>query len=161
MLDGLSASLATWVGLGTDIYDASPLDWGRPLLVLALGLVAWRLYVLRRPSARLLGTTVLLLGFWFLTALNTNPLAPATAGRYQYLGIVLMALVAAELVDGSADSALRRHARSSLAGLAAAVVNGARLRDSASGLAGIAQQERGGLAALELARGRVGSRPSS
>ena len=154
IFDGLSASLATWVGLGTDFYDASPLDWGRPLLVLGLCLVAWRLYGLRRPSARLLGTTVLLLGFWFLTALNTNPLAPATAGRYQYLGIVLMALVVAELAEGLR---MRRYAAVLivLVGLAAALANGTRLRDQAGGLAGIAQQERGGLAALELARGRV------
>jgi hypothetical protein len=154
ILDGLAASLATWLGLGASAYDASPLDWGQPLLVLALGLVAWRLYVLRRPSPRLLGTAVPLLGFWFLTALNTNPLAPATAGRYQYIGIVLMALVAAELGVGLR---VRRYAIVALVlvGAAAAVVNGTRLRDAAHGLANIAQQERGGLAALELARGRV------
>jgi hypothetical protein len=154
MLDGLSASIATWVGLGTLAYDASPLDWGRPLLVLALGLVAWRIYVIRRPSAQLLAAAVPLLGFWFLTALNTNPLAPATAGRYQYVGIVLMALVASELVAGLR---MRRYALVLLvlAGVAAAMVNGVRLRDAAGGLAGIAQQERGGLGALELARDRV------
>lgn len=154
MLDGLGSSLATWVGLGTGRYDASPLDWGRPLLLLALGLAAWRLYVLRRPPARLLGTTVLLLGFWFLTALNTNPLAPATAGRYQYLGIVLMALVASELAAGIRAN---RYAVAALVvvGSLAALINGARLRDAAHTLAQIAQQERGGLAALELARDRV------
>jgi hypothetical protein len=154
MLDGLSASLATWLGLGTTAYDPSPLDWGRPLLVLLLGLVAWRLYVVRGLSPRLAGTSVLLLGFWFLTALNTNPLAPATAGRYQYLGIVLMALVVAELAEGLR---VRRYATVALVlvGAAAAMVNGVRLRDAANGLANIAQQERGGLAALELARGSV------
>jgi hypothetical protein len=154
MLDGLSASIAAWVGLGTDAYDASPLDWGRPLLILALGLVAWRLYVVRRLSPRLLGTAVLLLGFWFLTALNTNPLAPASAGRYQYLGIVLMALVASELAAGLR---IRRYAEVLLvlAGVVAAIVNVTQLRDAARGLANIAQQERGGLGALELARDRV------
>jgi hypothetical protein len=154
ILDGLAASLATWVGLGAGPYDASPLDWGRPLLVVALGLVSWRLYVLHRPSPRLAGTVVLLLGFWFLTALNTNPFAPATAGRYQYLGIVLMALVAAELANGLR---VRRYATIAVvaAGVVAAGVNGDRLRQAANGLAGIAQQERGGLAALELARGQV------
>jgi hypothetical protein len=154
MLDGLAASLATWVGLGSGAYDPSPLDWGRPLLLIALGLAAWRLYVLRRPSPRLVGTVVLLLGFWFLTALNTNPFAPATAGRYQYLGIVLMALVAAELANGLR---VRRYATIAIvaAGVVAAVVNGERLRQAANGLAGIAQQERGGLAALELARDTV------
>jgi hypothetical protein len=154
MLDGLATSLATWVGLGTGVYDPSPLDWGRPLLVLLLALVAWRLYVLRRPSPRLVATAVLLLGFWFLTALNTNPFAPATAGRYQYLGIVLLALVLAELAAGLR---VRRYATVALVlvGVAAAMVNGVRLRDAANGLANIAQQQRGGLAALELARGRV------
>ena len=154
MLDGLSASIATWVGLGTLAYDASPLDWGRPLLVLALGLVAWRIYVIRRPSAQLLAAAVPLLGFWFLTALNTNPLAPATAGRYQYVGIVLMALVASELVAGLR---MRRYALVLLvlAGVAAAMVNGVRLRDAAGGLAGIAQQERGGLGSPR-ARARSG-----
>jgi hypothetical protein len=156
MLDGLSASLATWLGLGTGAYDPSPLDWGRPLLVVALGLVAWRMYVLRRASPRLVATTVLLLGFWFLTALNANPFALATVGRYQYLGIVLMALVAAELAQGLR---VRRYATVAIVavGVAAAVVNGERLREAANGLAGIAQQQRGGLAALELARGLVPS----
>jgi hypothetical protein len=154
MLDGLAASLATWVGLGAGPYDASPLDWGQPLLVIAIGLVTWRLYVLRRLSPRLAGTIVVLLGFWFLAALNTNPFAPATAGRYQYIGIVLMALVAAELANGLR---VRRYAIIAVVatGVLAAIVNGDRLRQAANGLAGIAQQERGGLAALELARGQV------
>jgi hypothetical protein len=154
MLDGLAASLATWVGLGTEVYDESKLDWGRPLLVVALGLAAWRLYQLRRPSPRLLATGVLLFGFWFLCALNTNPLAPATAGRYQYLGIVLMALLVAELARGVR---VRPYAAAILvlAGVTAAIVNGSALRDAAIGLADTAQKERGGLAALELARDQV------
>jgi hypothetical protein len=154
MLDGLSASLATWVGLGTQTYDSSPLDWGRPLLVLALGLAAWRLFVIRRPSARLIASAVPVLGFWFLAALNTNPFASATVGRYQYVAIVLLALLASELAAGLR---IRRYAvvLVVLAGVAAAIVNGTQLRDAARGLANIAQQERGGLGALELARGRV------
>ena len=154
VFDGLGTSLATWLGLSAGAYDASSLDWGRPLLILVLGLAAWRLYVLRRPSPRVLGTAVILIGFWFLTALNTNPYAPATAGRYQYVGIVLMALLAAELAAGLR---VRRYATIALVlvGAAAAMVNFVKLRDAAHGLAGIAEKERGGLAALELTRGRV------
>jgi hypothetical protein len=156
ILDGLASSLSTWLGLGSSAYDPSPLDWGQPLLVLALALVVWRLYVSRGRSPRLAAMTVLLLGFWGLAALNTNPFAPATAGRYQYIGIVLMALVASELAAGLR---VRRYATVALVlvGVIAATVNGVRLRDAANGLAGIAQQERGGLAALELARGIVPS----
>jgi hypothetical protein len=154
ILAGLGTSLATWLGLNPATFDASALDWGRPLLVLALGLAAWRLYVLRRPSPRVLGTAVILLGFWFLTALNTNPFAAATVGRYQYIGIVLMALLVAELAAGLR---VRRYATVALVlvGAAAAMVNLVRLRDAAHGLARIAEKQRGGLAALELTRGRV------
>ena len=82
----------------------------------ALALVVWRLYVFVGLPPGLLGTAVLLLGFWFLTALNTSPLAPASAGRYQYLGIVLMALVASELAAGLRVSAMPLSS-SSFAGL--------------------------------------------
>jgi hypothetical protein len=156
VLDGLASSLATLVGLGLALgdYQTGALDWGRPLLVLAVGLAGWRLYQLGRPSGRLLGVLVLLLGFWSLTALNTNPLAPATAGRYQYLGIVLMVLVAAELVRGME---VRRWAVIGIVLVAGAsgLANVVRLRDAAHGLAGIAQQQRGGLGALELTRDQV------
>jgi hypothetical protein len=156
VLNGLSASLATWVGLGVPMgsYQTSALDWGRPLLVLALVAVAWRIRFAGRPSGRLLGVNVLLLGFWGLTALNASPAAPASAGRYQYLGIVLLILVGAELLCGMR---IRRWAIAGVlvGSLAATLTNGERLRQAADGLAGIAQQERGGLAALELTRGRV------
>jgi hypothetical protein len=75
-------------------------------------------------------------------------------GRYQYLGVVGFALVAAELGRGA------RIGRWVIAGFVALAVmatlsNYTRLRDAGDGLAGIAQKERGGLAALELARDRV------
>jgi hypothetical protein len=154
VFDGLASSLATWLGLGAGAYQASPLEWGQPLLVLALVLVAWRLYVTRSLEPRLVAAAVALLGFWGLTALNANPLAPATAGRYQYIGITLMAMVAAELANGLR---VRRYATIAIvaAAVLAALVNGEQLRQNANGLAGIAQKQRGGLAALELARDTV------
>ena len=104
VFDGLASSLSSGLGLNLTIggLQTSPLDWGRPLLVLAVGLGAWRVYRLGRPSPRLPPTLAVLLGFWSLTALNASPLAPPTAGRYQYIGIVLLMLVAAELVRGLA-----------------------------------------------------------
>ena len=154
VLDGLASSLAAWTGLAVGQNQPSPLDWGRPLLVLAVGVAAWRLYRLRRPPASVLAALVLLLGFWSLTALNANPLAPPSAGRYQYIGITFIAIAAAELLRGVRVS---RGATAAilLVALAAAVGNASLLRDEARGLARIAQQERGGLAALELARARV------
>ncbi len=156
VLDGLATSLATLLGLGIPLGDfqTGALDWGRPLLVVLIALAAWWIYRLRPPTPRLLGLLALLIGFWSLTALNATPVAPPTAGRYQYVGIVLLLLVAAELLRGVK---IHRWAIASVlvVSLAATLTNGDRLRQAADGLQGIAQQERGGLAALELTRGRV------
>ena len=96
----------------------------------------------------------ILLCFWSLTALNFNPFSAPTVGRYQYVGIVLIALVAAELLRGVRIGRLAVAAIVVVAA-AAALANASRLRDAAHGLEGIAQQQRGGLAALELARDEV------
>lgn len=156
VLDGLSSSISVYLGLTPPLgaTDATTLAWGRPLLLLLVALGVWRVVQLRRPPDRLLVVLAILVGYWSLTALNASPLGPPTAGRYQYLGVVGLALVAAELW---------RKARIGpwiTAGLVAVAVmaslsNYTRLRDAAHGLAGIAQQTRGGLAALELARDRV------
>ncbi len=154
--DGLASTVSTLLGLGAPRNEASvtSLDWGRPLLVLVVLLAGWRLYRLGRASDRLLAVLALLLVFWSLTGLNTSPLGPPTAGRYQYIGVVMIVLVAVELARGI------RVGRPAMAILllvsaAAALSNLSQLRDTANGLAGIAKQERGGLAALELTRGEV------
>jgi hypothetical protein len=156
VLDGLATSVATLLGLGIPLgdYQASALDWGRPILVALIALASWRIYRLRPPSPRLLAVLVLLIGFWTLTSLNASPVAAPTVGRYQYVGIVLLILVAAELLRGVR---VRRPAIACalIVSLAATLTNVDRLREAADGLAGIAQRERGGLAALELTRGRV------
>jgi hypothetical protein len=156
ILDGVASSIATLLGLGSVNFNAprSPLDWGQPLLVLAVAAAAWRLYRLRRISPQLAAVTVTLLGFWFLSGLNTNPLSPPTVGRYQYLGIVLLVLVASELLRGVALTRLTTGIVVFI-GAAAALSNAPELNDAAKGVAGLAQQERGGLAALELSRDRV------
>jgi hypothetical protein len=158
ILDGLSSSLANLLGLytpfGASAVGEDSLAWGRPLLVLALAFAAWRIYLLRRPSPRLLATIVTLIGFWSLTALDASVFGLPTVGRYQYIGIVLMGLVAAELLRGVR---IGRWATIAIlvVSVAATLNNFTQLRDAANGLAGIAQQERGGLAALELARNQV------
>src|SRR5262249_53289116 len=100
VLDGVASSLAAYTGLAVGDFRASPLNWGHPRLVLAACVAGWRVYRLQRPTAGLLAALALLLGFWSLTALNANPLAPPTAGRYQYIGITFLALLAAELLRG-------------------------------------------------------------
>jgi hypothetical protein len=156
VLDGVSSSLATWLGLNVpaEPFRASSLDWGRPLLVLAVVIAAWRLQRLGRIPGQLLVTLAVLLGFWALTGLNTSVFGPPTAGRYQYIGVVGLVLVVAELARGVR---ITRWATVGVIAVAvlASLTNVSRLKDAAHGLEGIAQQQRGGLAAIELARDTV------
>ena len=159
VLDGLSSSLAALLGLsnpagGAAVGTASALEWGRPLLLAALVAVCWRIYRLGTPSPRLVATIVILLGFWALTGLNTSIFGLPTVGRYQYFGVVLLVLVAAELLRGVRIGPWVIAAVLAVS-VAATASNVIRLKDAAAGLNGIAQQTRGGLAALELARDRV------
>jgi hypothetical protein len=156
VLDGISSSLASLLGLSAPVGDvsASSLDWGRPLLVLAVVVASWWLYRLGRVPTRLLAALAVLVGFWTLTGLNASVFGLPTAGRYQYIGAIGVVLVATELVRGVQ---IRRWIVVTVLAVsaAAALANFSRLKDAAHGLEGIAQQQRGGLAALELARGRV------
>lgn len=156
VLDGISSSLATWLGLNVpaEPFRATSLDWGRPLLVLAIVVAAWRLQRLGRIPGQLLVALAVLVGFWALTGLNTSVFGPPTAGRYQYIGVIGLVLVAAELMRGARVSRWATIAVLAVAVLAS-VTNVSRLKDAAHGLQGIAQQQRGGLAAIELARETV------
>jgi hypothetical protein len=156
VLDGLASSLSVLLGLSAPFgaSESPALDWGRPLIVLAIGLAGWRVYRLGRPPDRLLSTLAALLTFWSLTALNASIFGAPTADRYQLVGAVLLILVAAELAKGVLVGRWAMVAALALA-VAAALANFTILRNAAHGLEGIATQERGGLAALELARARV------
>jgi hypothetical protein len=156
VLDGLSSSTSAYLGLSQPfgVTETPSLAWGRPLAVLLIGLAAWRIYRVRRPPNRLWVTLAILLVYWSLTGLNSSVFGLPTVGRYQYLGVVGLALVASEVLRGAR---IGRWATAGvlLVAVLATLSNVIRLRDAAAGLAGIGQQTRGGLAALELARDRV------
>jgi hypothetical protein len=102
VLNGVAASLASASGLFLPAASESPggLDWGRPLLVALSLLAAWRLYSLGRAPRWL--WVVLAIGgsFWILAGLNQIPGRDPVASRYQYIGVVFVLLVAAELLRG-------------------------------------------------------------
>ena len=156
VLDGLGSSISAYLGLSQPfgVTETPSLAWGRPLLVLLVGLAVWRVYRVGRPSNRLWVTLAILLSYWSLAGLNSSILGLPTVGRYQYLGVVGLALVASELVR---EARIGRWATAGILAVAvlATLSNFTALRNAAGGLAVIAQQTRGGLAALELARDRV------
>ena len=156
VLDGLGSSISAYLGLSQPfgVTQTPSLAWGRPLVVLIASLAVWRAYRLRRPPNRVWVTLAILLCYWALTGLNSSIFGAPTVGRYQYLGVVALALVASELLRGAR---IGRWATAAILAVAvlATLSNFTKLRDAAAGLAGTAQQTRGGLAALELARDTV------
>ena len=54
IIDGVASAISSLLGLATprDESTVGALDWGRPLLVAAVGLAGWRLWRLRRLDAR-------------------------------------------------------------------------------------------------------------
>ena len=78
------------------------LTWGRILLVIAIGLAAWRLWRGARPSRGLWAVLAAGGAFWFSSALNAIPvIRTPTIGRYQYPGAIFLLLIAAELLRGA------------------------------------------------------------
>jgi hypothetical protein len=156
--DGLSSSLSSLVGLAVprDEMPVTPLDWGRPLLLIALGFGIWRVATagVRAISPRLWAVIAAQLSFWTLTGLNASFFGQATSGRYQLVGVVLWVMIAAELLRGVAVSR-RAVAIVVAAATLAALANFSQLKLTATNLSTIADQERGALAALELMRGQV------
>ena len=162
VVDGLSTSLSSWLGLanpvaGTGVNPLSGvvLCWCSPL---------WRSrFAGTGSAARAIGRSARSRSGsgsgpsppW------TRPIfGPPTASRYIYMGVLLMVLFASEVVKGARIPAWATAAVVAVA-TAAAVANFTSLRDASVTLATIAQQERGGLAALELARDRVDPGPGA
>ena len=85
----------------------SALDWGRPLLVIAIGFGVWRVARagLAAMPARLWALVAGQLVFWSLTGLNAAFFGQATSGRYQLLGVVFWVMIAAELLRGVPSAA--------------------------------------------------------
>ena len=156
--DGLASSLSSLLGLGVsrDEMSVSALDWGRPLLVIAVGFAVWRIARagLAAMPRRLWAVVAGQLVFWSLTGLNASFFGQATSGRYQLLGAAFWVMIAAELLRGVA---VRRWILAVVLSVSvlAALANFSLLNQTAGGLAGIAEKQRGGLAALELARAEV------
>jgi hypothetical protein len=156
--DGLASSLSSLLGLaapGDDLIP-TPLDWGRPLLAVALAMGTWRVVSVGIAGVprRLWAVLTAQVGFWALVGMNATVFGQATSGRYQIVGAILWVMIAAELLRGVRVRPPVVAVVLAVSALAA-LANFSQLRNVAHGLAQTAQQEKGGLAALELTRGVV------
>lgn len=156
ILDGYAAAVSSLFGLTSSSADApvSSLDWGRPLLALAIVVGAAVLIARGRIPKWLVVVVIAGLAFWFLTAINASTGRLATTSRYQYIGVVLVLMTAAELARGVRPS-WRVIAIAVVVSLAATAANLSAMRDAYHGLKGVVPTVRGDLAALEIAADNV------
>jgi hypothetical protein len=99
VLEGFASGLAGLAGLTTTPISSPPQnDWGRPLLVAAIALVAFGQW--RRPgfSRGFWVVSAAAVTYWLLAAFNYIPGREAAATRYVYAGAVFVLLMAAELL---------------------------------------------------------------
>jgi hypothetical protein len=126
------------------------LDWGRPLALLGICTLAWRLLAARPLNARLAGLLSVAAVIWVLTAISRSTTEMPDASRYVYLGAVVILMATVELCRGLS---LKPGGLTLFTVIvAAAALSGLQpLHDGASGLRTTSQAVRAELGALELA----------
>jgi len=156
VVDGYASSLSSLLGLAAarDEVAIGALDWGRPLLALAVIAVAARLVALGRVPKWFWVVLAAGVVFWFLTAINATYGRSATTSRYQYVGVILILMAAGELGRGWRPN-WRVIAIVLAASLAATAANVAVLRDHYQMLKAYVPVVRGSLAGLEIGRDTV------
>ena len=100
---GFASSIASLLGLATprdEFRDRLARLGACRCCVVALVLAAVRLRRLGRVPRGLLVALAIALAFWALAGLNATIGREPDAGRYQYVGAILLLLIAAELLRG-------------------------------------------------------------
>ena len=155
--DSAASALSALVGLAGNVVTAQQsgtlLRWGRPLEILALVALIWRLVALRRVPPRALTLITMVLSFWVITGFGRGLLGPTSVfpSRYLYIAGVLIVLLAVEL----ARDVRVRWPVGAIVGCvvaAAAIVNVGILRDAGASLRRVAQFTRADLGALDISR---------
>jgi hypothetical protein len=152
VFDGFASALDSLAGLGTiPVNSPGQPDWGRPLLIGAIALIAFGQW--RRPgfSQGLWPVAAAGVSYYLLAAFNFVPGREAASSRYVYAGAVFVLLIAAELL---------RDVRFSRRGLLVAGVvtacaigpNIAQMKDGADWLKGQTVLTRADIGAMEIAR---------
>lgn len=156
VFDAASAAVASLVGLVKfgQGPNAGGLDWGRPLLVVALGLGAWRLQRMGRVPRGLWIALALAAAFWVLAGLNVKPGRGPTESRYLLPGAIFVLMIAAELLRG-VRVPRGAIAVAYVAGAAVIATNAYVLRDAYTAYRNTSDLIEADLGALEIARDRI------
>ena len=151
--DAAAAAISSLAGLteAAALRPDTPLAWGRPLAVLAVVVLLWRLAATQPVPRRVVTLLAIVLSFWTLTALNRAQISTPFESRYVYVGAFFLLLLAVEVAHGTR---LPRRARPLLAvAVAAAIVsNLGVLRDNARLVRSESQLVKADLAAVDIGR---------
>jgi hypothetical protein len=156
--DAAAATVASLAGLSGPVIpeSANGLAWGRPLAVVAVVALVWRLSRIGGVSARVAMLLAGGVGFWTLTAVGRAgfAFAPPSSPRYVYVGALFVVLIAVELLRGVS---LGRTAAGLLAAALAVVLvaNVGALRDASRYLRERSAIRAANLGAMEIGRDSV------
>ena len=84
----------------TPVGPAAQFDWGRPLLLAALGIGVWRLHRIGRVPQELWVALALASTFWILASFNASLFRGPTESRYLLPGAVFVLMITGELLRG-------------------------------------------------------------
>lgn len=157
VFDSLAAAIAALFGLATPVEGATApagLEWGRPLAILFGALFLWRLHRVDSVPRSLWVILAIVLTYWILGGMAVKPGRAAWVSRYQYSGVVLVLLVAAEMLRGVRLD--RRLLVPALVVVAASVASNGLFLDLAyKSYRQTSEIERADLAAVEITRDSV------
>jgi hypothetical protein len=152
--DAMSASISSLLGVAGETVPrerGALFSWGRPLAIVAVVLLVWRLVRLGRIPPRVLTLLAIVLSFWIGAELTRGTFSSAYESRYIYVGGLFVLLVAVELARGVSVS-LRAHLLLGAAVTAALVSNIGVLRDGGDYVRKQGQITRAVLGAVEVGR---------
>ena len=156
VFDAASAALASLFGLVELGQGPGPggLDWGRPLLIAAVGLGIWRIHQLGRVPRGIWIPLALAATFWVLVALNVKAGRGPADSRYLLPGAIFLLMIAAELLRGIRVS-LPVIAGAYFLGAFIIISNVVLLRDAKTAYRNTSDLITADLGALEIARDRI------
>jgi hypothetical protein len=151
VMDGFASAVDSLAGLSSiPVNSPGQPDWGRPVLIALIGLIAFGQW--RKPgfSPRFWPVAAAGVSYWLLAAFNFVPGREAAASRYVYAGAAFVLLMAADLLQGV------RFSRRGLLVAAAVTVaaigpNLAQMKDGSAWLKEQTVLTRADLAAMEIA----------
>jgi hypothetical protein len=161
VIDSLANAVGSATGLthsAIEVHDR--LLWARPVTVVLVFLAAWRLYERDRVPLWFWVVLATAGSFWILAGFNQMPGRDPGASRYQYLDVVFVFMLAAELLRPELERGLRIGSKALAAiGIVAALSLAANLDELHDAYQDtyhpISRLEKAGLGALDISEDTV------